>query len=54
MDRLSEAGTTEARARTHLDAGPVYVDGARVTDPTTTAGGHRIDLRIPLRRNAGD
>lgn len=37
LDRLLAAGIDEARARDHLEAGRVRLDGETVTDPETPA-----------------
>jgi hypothetical protein len=46
LERLVEAGITEARAAAHVRGGWVRVDGRIVTDPAaTTVPGARVELR---------
>jgi hypothetical protein len=47
MDRLVEAGITEARALEHLRRGAVLVDGHVITDPGGDATPPaRVDIRF--------
>ena len=46
MDWLIDAGITADRARHHVEAGHVFLDGVRVTDPEAELTG-RVDLRVP-------
>ena len=43
---LIDAGISADRARHHVEAGHVYLDGVRVTDPDAELTG-RVDLRGP-------
>lgn len=47
MGWLLEAGISAERARHHVEAGHVHLDGVRVTDPDAQLIGRAVDLRIP-------
>jgi hypothetical protein len=50
LDRLMDAGITEARALEHVRRGAVLVDGHVITDPTSDATRPaRIDIRFVRR-----
>ena len=44
---LIDAGISAARARHHVEAGHVFLDGVRVFDPDTELTGRSVDLRVP-------
>ncbi len=44
---LLDAGISAERAPRHVEAGHVYLDGVRVSDPAAERAGGRIDLRVP-------
>ena len=44
---LLNAGISADRAGHHIEAGHLFLDGVRSTDPDAPLAGGRVDLRIP-------